>query len=201
MGRSDRKTRIVQMKIGLYFGSFNPVHVGHLIITNHILNNTDVQQVWLVISPQNPLKKSIGLLNEYHRLHLVQSATEGENNIKASKVEFSLPKPSYTADTLIYLREKYPQHEFVIIMGSDSFSNLQKWKNYGYIIENYELYIYPRPGFQVNNTINAKINLLDAPLLEVSSSRIRQLIKEKKSIRYLVTDIVKDEIENNIYYK
>ena len=112
------------MKIGLYFGSFNPVHVGHLIIANHVVNQTDVQQVWLVISPQNPLKTSAGLLNEYHRLHLVQSAIEGENRLKASQVEFNLPKPSYTANTLMYLGEKYPEHEFLIIMGSDSFSNL-----------------------------------------------------------------------------
>lgn len=189
------------MKIGLYFGSFNPVHVGHLIIATHVINHTEIQQVWLVISPQNPHKPSGGLLNEYHRLHLVQSAIEGENNIKASKVEFHLPKPSYTADTLIYLHEKYPQHEFSIIMGSDSFTNLPKWKNYRFIVENHALYIYPRPGFEVNNTINAKLQILDAPLLEVSSSAIRSLIKEKKSIRYLVTDVVKEEIENNSYYR
>ena len=189
------------MKIGLYFGSFNPVHVGHLIIANHVINHTEIQQVWLVISPQNPHKLSAGLLNEYHRLHLVQCAIEGENNIKASKVEFNLPKPSYTADTLMYLREKHPQHEFIIIMGSDSFSNLPKWKNYRFIVENHALYIYPRPGFEVNNTINAKLEILNAPLLEVSSSAIRNLIKEKKSIRYLVTDVVKEEIENNSYYR
>ena len=189
------------MKIGLYFGSFNPVHVGHLIIANHVVNQTDVQQVWLVISPQNPLKTSSGLLNEYHRLHLVQSAIEGENRLKASQVEFNLPKPSYTANTLMYLGEKYPEHEFLIIMGSDSFSNLANWKNYQFIINNYPLYIYPRPGFEIDNKLNAKITLLDAPLLQISSSAIRHLVKEKKSIRYLVTDIVKEEIEKYSYYR
>jgi len=114
------------MKIGLYFGSFNPVHNGHLIIATYILNNSNLQQVWLIVSPQNPLKKSSSLLNEYHRLHLVKSAIEGEKNIKASSIEFQLPKPSYTIDTLTYLKEKYPQHDFSIIMGSDSFNNIEK---------------------------------------------------------------------------
>src|SRR5256885_17096280 len=115
------------MKIGLYFGSFNPVHIGHLIIANHILNTTHLQQVWFVVSPHNPLKKSSSLLNEYHRLHLVKCAIEGENNLRASSVEFHLPKPSYTIDTVTYLGEKFPEQEFAIIMGSDSFSNIDKW--------------------------------------------------------------------------
>jgi nicotinate-nucleotide adenylyltransferase len=189
------------MKIGLYFGSFNPVHVGHLIIANHVVNEGNVQQVWFVISPQNPLKAAAGLLNEYHRLHLVQTAIEGENNLKASNVEFNLPKPSYTANTLAYLSEKYPQHEFAIIMGSDSFSNLSNWKNYQYIVDNHSIYVYPRPGFEVRNTLDATIIELKAPLLQVSSSDIRKLIKEKKSIRYLVTDLVKEEIEKYSYYR
>ncbi|MDO9373899.1 MAG: nicotinate (nicotinamide) nucleotide adenylyltransferase [Ferruginibacter sp.] len=189
------------MKIGLYFGSFNPVHVGHLIIANHVLNEGGVNQVWLVISPQNPLKASAGLLNEYHRLHLVQTAIEGENHLKASNVEFSLPKPSYTANTLAYLTEKYPQHEFVVIMGSDSFSNLSNWKNYQYILDNHEVFVYPRPGFEVSNDLKANLSILNAPLLEISSSSIRKLIKDKKSIRYLVTDLVKEEIEKYSYYR
>ena len=118
------------MKIGLYFGSFNPVHVGHLIIANYIANHTNVEQVWLVVSPQNPLKQSNSLLNEYHRLALVNTALEGETKIRASDIEFRLPKPSYTVDTLAYLHEKYPDYDFVIIMGSDSYQNLHKWKNY-----------------------------------------------------------------------
>ena len=118
------------MKIGLYFGSFNPIHVGHLIIAAHVANNADVQQVWLVVSPQNPLKTSSVLLNEYHRLHLVRLATDGDQQVKVSDIEFKLPKPSYTIDTLVYLKEKYPQHEFSVIIGSDSFQNLPRWKNY-----------------------------------------------------------------------
>src|SRR6478609_3586133 len=148
------------MKIGLYFGSFNPVHVGHLIIANHVINYSDLQQVWLIISPQNPLKPSASLLNEYHRLHLVQSALEGETKLKGSNIEFHLPKPSYTVDTLTYLKEKYPQHQFAVIMGSDSFFNLTRWKNYEVIIKNYPLYIYERQGFSINNSLNANINVL-----------------------------------------
>jgi nicotinate-nucleotide adenylyltransferase len=189
------------MRIGLYFGSFNPVHVGHLIIATHVINTTDLQQVWLVVSPHNPLKPSASLLNEYHRFHLVQSALEGESKIRASNIEFQLPKPSYTVDTLSYLKDKYPQHEFAIIMGSDSFCNLTKWKNYEIIVKNIPLYIYERQGFNISNELNANIHILKAPLLQISSTNIRDLIKQKKSIRYMVPDIVKEEIEQNGYYK
>ena len=189
------------MNIGLYFGSFNPVHIGHLIIANHAVNNSELNQVWLVVSPHNPLKSSGSLLNEYHRLHLIQSSLEGENNLKASNIEFHLPKPSYTVDTLTYLKDKYPQHSFSIIMGSDSFSNLSKWKNYDIIVKNYPLYIYERQGFPIKNVLNATLHLLKAPLLEISSTHIRNLIKTGKSIRYMVPDVVKNEIEQNGYYK
>lgn len=189
------------MKIGLYFGSFNPVHIGHLIIANHMVNNYPLQQVWMVVSPQNPFKKSTSLLNEFHRLHFIQSSIEGEARLKASSVEFKLPKPSYTIDTLTYLTEKYPEHEFSIIMGSDSFCNLSKWKNYELLIKNHQIYIYIRPGFEVENSIGANIEIVQAPLLEISSTRIRELIKEGKSIRYLVPDVVNEEILNNGYYK
>ena len=189
------------MKIGLYFGSFNPVHNGHLIIANHVINFTDLQQVWFVISPQNPFKPSASLLNEYHRFHLVQSAIDGETKLKASNIEFKLPKPSYTVDTLAYIKEKYPQFEFSIIMGSDSFCNLKKWKNYEIIINNYSLYIYEREGFKIDNSLNANIKIIEAPFLQISSTHIRKLIQLRKSIRYLVPDIVKEEIERNGYYK
>jgi nicotinate-nucleotide adenylyltransferase len=188
------------MKIGLYFGSFNPIHTGHLIIANHLANNTALDEVWFVVSPQNPFKNTSSLLNEQHRLSLVKIAIEGEIKLKASNVEFKLPKPSYTADTLLYLCEKYPKHIFSIIMGSDGFKNIEKWKNYKYIINNYNIFIYPRPGFLIKeNTKN--ITIVDAPLLEISSTQIRKNIKEKKSIRYLVTDDVMKEIEANAYYK
>jgi len=189
------------MKIGLFFGSFNPVHTGHLIIANHVANNTDLQQVWFVVSPQNPFKQSSSLLNEYHRLHMIQSAIDGENKLRASSVEFKLPKPSYTVDTLAYLAEKHPGHEFSLILGSDSFQNLNKWKNYEVLVKNYSFYIYMRPGFEIKQDWGANIILLAAPLLEISSTRIRDMIKEKKSIRFLVPDSVKDEIEANSYYR
>ncbi len=189
------------MKIGLYFGSFNPIHVGHLIIANHLLNNSDLQQVWLVVSPQNPLKPSASLLNEYHRLHLARIAIEGEKNLKVSNVEFNLPKPSFTIDTLIYLEEKYPENQFAIIMGSDSLLNISKWKNYQALLKNYPIYIYKRPGYAINQTITTNLHIVDAPLLEISSSQIRKLIKERKSMRYLVPDVVLEEIEKYGYYK
>lgn len=189
------------MKIGLYFGSFNPIHNGHLIIAKHVLNNTDLKQVWLIVSPHNPLKKSSQLLNEYHRLHLAKLAIEGENDLKISNIEFGLPKPSYTIDTLTHLQEKHPEHSFSIIMGSDSLCNIHKWKNYKILLANYELLIYKRPGFEPVVTGGANITVLDAPLLEISSTHIRELIKTKKSFRYLVPDIVKEEIERNSYYK
>jgi nicotinate-nucleotide adenylyltransferase len=189
------------MEIGLYFGSFNPIHSGHLIIANHIVNTTQLQQVWFVVSPQNPLKPSASLLNEYHRLHLIQSAIDGENKLKASNVEFQLPRPSYTVDTLAYLKEKFPQHTFSVIMGSDSFCNIRNWKNYEAILNNYTIYIYKRPGFEIKDNFGANIILLGAPLLEISSTYIRKLIKENKSIRYIVPDIVKEEIERNAYYR
>ena len=173
------------MKIGLYFGSFNPVHVGHLIIASHLLNETDLEKVWFVVSPQN----------------LVKLATEQDNRIKASEIEFGLPKPSYTINTLAYLAEKFPDHEFSIIMGSDSFQNLHKWKNAELIIRDYTIYVYPRPGFPVTNTQHARMQVVDAPLLQLSATHIRKCIAGGKSIRYMVPDIVLEEIEKGGYYK
>lgn len=189
------------MKIGLYFGSFNPVHIGHLIIAQHMANNTDLSEVWFVVSPQNPFKQSQVLLNENHRLHLVRLAIEGNPQLNSSNVEFKLPRPSYTVDTLAYLEEKYPGREFVLIMGSDSFQNFPKWKNADVIARRNAIYIYKRPGFEVNNSIEAKIKTVDAPLLEISSTHIRYLIASGKSIRYLVADIVREEIASQHYYQ
>jgi nicotinate-nucleotide adenylyltransferase len=189
------------MHIGLYFGSFNPIHVGHLIIANHIANFTELDQVWFVVSPQNPFKNSASLLNEYDRLNMVNIAIEGENKLRASSVEFKLPKPSYTIDTLTYLHEKYPQHTFSIVMGSDGFQNIDKWKNFELLVKNYSFYIYKRPGFEITNNYNATIELLKAPLLDISSTHIRNLIKDRKSARFLVPDKVLEEIEKNNYYK
>lgn len=188
------------MRIGLYFGSFNPIHIGHLIIANHIANNTVLDQIWFVISPQNPLKKENSLLNEHHRKHLIDLSIEGEKKLRTSNVEFKLPKPSYTIDTMTYLCEKYPQHTFSIIMGSDSFSNIKRWKNYELLLKNYEIYIYERPGFKVKGAPGARLTILSAPLLEISSTHLRELIHLKKSIKFLVPDVVKEEIERHRYY-
>ena len=190
------------MKIGLYFGSFNPIHVGHCIIANYVTANTLLDQVWFIVSPQNPLKPSAALLNEYHRLHLVQLAVEAENGLRVNDIEFRLPKPSFTVDTLSYLQEKYPHHSFSVIMGSDSFENLPKWKNHIHIIQHYPIYVYLRPGHNdVTFYPNADITTLNAPLLEISSTLVRKNIKEGKSIRYLVPDKVLEEITRNGYYR
>ncbi len=188
------------MKIGLYFGSFNPIHIGHLIIANYFANNSGLDQVWFVISPQNPLKKEGTLLHEQHRKFLIDLAIEGEKKLKTSNVEFRLPRPSFTVTTMAYLAEKYPQHIFSIIMGSDSFSNIANWKNYEVLIKSYEIYIYERPDFKIENKHGAKIYVLKAPLLDISSTYIRKQIQEKKSIRFLVPDSVKEEIEKQHYY-
>ena len=189
------------MNVGLYFGSFNPIHIGHLIIASHIINNTDLSELWFVISPQNPFKNKTALLNENQRLRLVKTAIEGEQHLRASNVEFKLPRPSYTIDTLTYLSEKFQNNKFSIIMGSDSFQNLEKWKNYESLVSNYPIYIYKRPGFEIVKKKIADIIFLEAPLLEISSTHIRELIRKGKSIRYLVPDSVKEEIELNNYYK
>lgn len=189
------------MKTGLYFGSFNPIHNGHLIIAQHILNETDLKQVWFVVSPQNPFKQQKTLLNEYDRLHLVNLAIKKSTRFKAIDIEFSLPKPSYTIYTLAYLQEKYPKHEFSIIMGSDSLQNLDKWKNAEAIMERYPIYVYTRPGFSAIQNKIAELHTLNAPLLEISATHIRKLIQDKKSIRYLVPEEVLEEIERSGYYK
>jgi len=188
------------MNIGLYFGSFNPIHVGHLIIANHLYSNSYVDEVWFIVSPQNPFKKNTGLLNQNHRLQMVRTALEGELKLKASNIEFKLPKPSYTINTLAYLKEKYPGRVFKIILGSDGFQNINKWKNYKIILQNYKILVYKRPGFEIRETFGANISVADAPLLEISSTHIRNMIRTGKSIRYLVTDSVKEEIERNNYY-
>lgn len=189
------------MKIGLYFGSFNPIHVGHLIIANFVANYTGLQQVWFVVSPQNPLKKSSGLLNEYHRLYLVQLAIEANLKFRTSDIEFKLPRPSYTIDTLTYLKEKYPQNEFTIIIGSDSLKNIHNWKNSKLLLQNFSLYVYQRPGFEVHIQPLENVLLLKAPLIDISSTYIRNAIRDGKSVKYLVTDKVLEEIERNGYYK
>ncbi len=189
------------MKTGLYFGSFNPIHIGHLIIANHVLNETDLDELWFVVTPQNPFKPSATLLNEYDRLHLVRRATEADYRLKASDVEFGLPKPSYTATTLVYLSEKYPNRSFAIIMGGDSFQNIHKWHNYTAITQHYPIYVYNRPGFTVTDTHGADVQVLDAPLLDISATHIRTLLRDGKSIRYLVPASIERELTENRFYR
>ena len=189
------------MKIGLFFGSFNPIHHGHLMVASFIANHTDLQQVWLVVSPQNPHKTQSGLLNEYDRLHLAQLAIEDDDQIKVSDIEFKLPKPSYTIDTLTYLEEKYPQHQFYVIMGSDSFQNLPKWKNFEALVKNYQFIVYRRPGFEITEKYGADVTYLEAPMLELSATLIRNNCKDGITIRYLVPEDVRLEIERNNYFK
>jgi nicotinate-nucleotide adenylyltransferase len=188
------------MHIGLYFGSFNPIHIGHLIIANHVQQHSSVDKVWFVLTPQNPLKESHNLLNEYHRLHLVKLAIEDNPKFRASNVEFNLPKPSYTIDTLTYLREKFPLEKFSVIMGADAFQNITKWKNYEQLLAQYEMIVYNRPGFTVTPPEGSHVHIMDAPLLDISASFIRRLIKEKKSARYLLPDPVWNYIVDNRYY-
>ena len=189
------------MKISLYFGSFNPIHIGHLIIANHVLNETSINKIWFIVSPQNPFKESKTLLNEFDRLHLVRLATQDDNRIRCSDIEFNLPKPSYTSNTLAFLSEKYPEHQFSIIMGSDSYQNLDKWKNYETIINNYPIYVYKREGHEIKKTFDKEAVILNAPIIQISASQIREYIRSAKSIRYLVPEIVREEIESRKFYK
>jgi nicotinate-nucleotide adenylyltransferase len=189
------------MNIGLYFGSFNPIHTAHLLIASYVAESNLVDKVWFIVSPQNPLKPSTSLLNEYDRLHLVNKAIENDSRFKAVDIEFRLPKPSYTIDTLVYLKEKYPKHNFYIIIGADSFENLPKWKNYNILVSDYHFIVYKRTGTNIKLPLPVNFHLLDAPLLELSSSEIRSRIKAKKSILYMLPEIVIQEIERNGYYK
>ena len=189
------------MNVGLYFGSFNPIHIGHLIVANHVLNETTIEKIWFVVSPHNPLKESKTLLNEYDRLHLVRLATQDDNRMKCSDIEFNLPKPSYTTNTMAFLSEKFPEHKFSLIMGSDSYQNLNKWKNFEVLVSNYPIYVYKRLGQEVEKVFDEKTVILNAPIIQISASQIRELIRSGKSIRYLVPEIVREEIETRRFYK
>ena len=189
------------MKVGLFFGSFNPVHVGHMIISNHMLNQTDLDQVWMVVTPHNPHKKRSSLAKDYDRLHLVRLAIGDHDRLKASDIEFGLPKPSYTIDTLTYITEKYPDNEFNLILGGDNLKGFHRWKNYQHILERHHLYVYKRPGYEGAAIENHHhVHLIEAPLLNISSSYLRKCIKEGKSIRYLTPDKVFEYLEASPIY-
>ncbi len=172
-----------------------------MIIANHIVEHSDIDKLWFVVSPHNPLKDSHSLLNEYDRLHLVKIAIDDNPKFRASNIEFSLPKPSYTIDTLTYLAEKFPLEQFSIIMGSDSFQNIHRWKNYELLVKRHPIIIYNRPGFEIEETHGAKLTILDAPMLNISSTFIRNQVKLGKSIRYLVPDPVHNYIADSNYFK
>lgn len=194
--------KIKNKKTGLFFGSFNPIHIGHLIIANHMVSDTDLDEVWLVVSPHNPLKDKSSLANDYDRLHMVELALEDSVNLKASKVEFALQKPSYTIDTLTYLEEKYPNKSFCIIMGGDSLVSLPKWKNYNKLLQHHEIYVYNRPDsntsdlpFDIQN-----ITFVDAPLIDLSATYIRDRISNSKSVKYILPDKVFEFIDSKRLY-
>lgn len=190
------------MKTGLFFGSFNPIHTGHLIIANYMASFTDLKEVWLVVSPHNPLKLKSGLANMYDRLEMARLATENAPQIKVSDIEFKLPQPSYTIDTLTHLQEKYPEKEFVLIMGADNLASLKKWKNYEVLLANYEILIYPRPGIDTSQwEKHPSITFTTTPEMEISSTFIRKAIKDKKSIQFFVPDAVLAFIESKNMYR
>lgn len=191
------------MTVGLYFGSFNPIHVGHLIIANYMVQHTDMDQIWIVVTPHNPHKTKKSLADNYDRLHMVNLAIEDNDLLRSSSIEFKLPQPSYTVDTLTYVSEKYPQHNFSLIMGGDNLTTFHKWKNYEQILSHYKIYVYKRPTYEVPElATHPSITLCEAPLLSISSSYIRQLIMEKKSIQYLVpAPVYKYLLDNPIYQR
>jgi nicotinate-nucleotide adenylyltransferase len=198
------------MKIGLYFGTFNPIHVGHLIIANHFAENTDLNQIWMVVTPHNPLKNKDTLLKDSTRLELVFLATEDYPKIKPCDIEFQLPQPNYTVNTLAHLQDKYPKNEFSLIMGEDNLKSFHKWKNHEVILENHAIYVYPRvdekgqshnDGGKYGFNNHPKVHFIAAPIVEISATFIRNSIKNKKNIQPLLTKKVWDYIERNNLYK
>ena len=192
------------MKIGLYFGTFNPIHIGHLIIANHMAEYSDLDQIWMVVTPHNPLKKKSTLLDDSHRLQMVHLATEDFPKIKPSDIEFKLSQPNYTINTLAHLQEKYPNYEFSLIMGEDNLKSLHKWKNYEVILEHHQIYVYPRISEESENLElknHPKIHLIDAPVVEISSTFIRDNIKKGKNVQPLLPNKVWEYIDHNNFYK
>jgi len=191
-------------KIGLFFGSFNPIHIGHLILANYILENTDMQELWFVVSPQNPFKDKKSLLKDHNRLDMVQLAIKNYPKMRASNVEFSLPVPSYTIDTLTYLNEKYPDHSFSLIMGEDNLKSLHKWKNYELLLEKYHVIVYPRIfGEEKKDDYlqHENISLINAPIIELSATEIRNMIKSGKNTRPMLPPEVFEYLDGSSFYK
>jgi len=189
-------------KTGLLFGSFNPVHIGHIIVAAYMREFTDLDQVWFVVSPQNPLKDKNSLLPDHHRLMLLKTAIENDTRFKVTDIEFKMPKPSYTIDTLTWLSEKYPEREFVLIAGTDILESFHKWKNYAVLLEYYQVYIYTRPGYNEGVYANhPAIKFFDAPQIDISSSFIRQAIRNGKNVRYMLPPGVWNYIKEMHFYE
>jgi len=191
-------------KVGLYFGSFNPIHIGHIIIANHMVEHSDLDEIWMVVTPHNPHKNKTSLLANHHRLALVEIALEGYEKINSSSIEFNLPQPSYTVNTLAHLDEKYPNKDFCLIMGEDNLKSLHRWRNYEVILENYHIYVYPRmsEGSVAHQFVNhPKIHKVAAPIVQISSTAIRRSIADKKNILPLVTSDVWKYIDEMNFYR
>ena len=190
------------MKIGLFFGTYNPVHVGHMVIANYMVEFTDLDQLWMVVTPQNPFKQKESMLKDYDRLHLVKLAIGDDLKIKASDIEFSLPQPNYTSNTLAYLEEKFPDYEFVLIMGADNLMHFHKWKNSEHILQNHELYVYPRVDSEDGGKLREhnQVKMVDVPIMKVSSSFIRQAIRDGKDVmHYMPKEVAYYVKEMNLY--
>lgn len=196
----------MKKKVGLYFGTFNPIHVGHLIIANYMAQQPGMNEVWLVVSPHNPFKEKNSLLTDHHRLAMAELAVEDNPKLKVSKIEFDLPAPSYTVVTLQALKEKFPGYEFSLIMGEDNLRTFHKWRNYEYILEHFHLFVYPRlkeeQETEKNNLADhPHVHYVDAPVMNLSSTLIRNSIKAKKDVRYLLTEPVLKYIDEMNFYK
>lgn len=191
------------MTIGLYFGTFNPIHVGHLIIANHIVEHTNLDKIWFVVTPHNPLKNKKTLLDNYQRLEMVHMATSPYDKLGVSNIEFGLPQPNYTINTLEHIKEKHPNHSFALIMGEDNLKSLHKWKNYELLLENYEIYVYPRVTKLSDNNLSnhSSIHFVDAPIVEISSTHIRKNIKDGKNVEPLLPHSVWNYIDEMNFYK
>jgi nicotinate-nucleotide adenylyltransferase len=192
------------MKIGLFFGTFNPIHIGHMILANYMAEFTDLDEVWFVITPQSPFKQKTSMLNNHHRLAIANIAVENYTRLKTTAIEFNLPQPNYTINTLAYIEEKYPQKQFCLIMGEDNLKGFHKWKNYETILENYELYVYPRiSSKQIKSQFSnhPKVHNVDAPIIQISSTFIRKAIKNQKDIRTMLPDNVWKYIDEMNFYK
>ncbi len=199
-------SRFLSMKkTGLFFGSFNPIHIGHLILANYILENTDMEELWFVVSPQNPFKNKKSLLNDHNRLDMVQLAVRNYPNMRASNIEFSLPVPSYTVDTLTYLKERHPDHSFALIMGEDNLNSLHKWKNSEQLVSNHQIIVYPRLFSEAKEdhplSKHANISMISAPVIELSATEIRNMIKEGKNVRPMLPPEVFEYLDGSSFYR